>query len=107
MPTATVPTTTTATVTEIGVALDRTGAARVRELPCRQDNPDLWFAETPAELEQAKALCTDCPIRTRCLAAALDRAEPWGVWGGEIFDRGTVVARKRPRGRPRKQLVCA
>ncbi|MFD6674206.1 WhiB family transcriptional regulator [Rhodococcus zopfii] len=94
-------------MTEIGVAIDRTGTARVRELPCRQDNPDLWFAETPAELEQAKALCADCPIRTRCLAAALDRAEPWGVWGGEILDRGTVVARKRPRGRPRKQLVCA
>jgi WhiB family transcriptional regulator, redox-sensing transcriptional regulator len=24
------------------------------------------------------------------------------VWGGEILDRGTVIARKRPRGRPRK-----
>lgn len=106
MPTATVPAMTT-TVTEIGVVIDRTGTARARELPCRQDNPDLWFAENPAELEQAKALCIECPIRTRCLAAALDRAEPWGVWGGEILDHGTVVARKRPRGRPRKQLVCA
>ena len=36
------------------------------------------------------------------LAGALDRGEPWGVWGGEIFDRGVVIARKRPRGRPRK-----
>jgi len=24
------------------------------------------------------------------------------VWGGEIFDHGVVIARKRPRGRPRK-----
>lgn len=74
-------------------------------LPCRVDDPDLWFAESPAQLEQAKALCADCPIRRSCLAAALDRAEPWGVWGGEIFDQGVVIARKRPRGRPRK--VCA
>ena len=71
------------------------------DLPCLGD-PDLFFAERPADLEQAKALCVDCPIRPQCLAAALDRGEPWGVWGGEIFDHGVVIARKRPRGRPRK-----
>lgn len=71
-------------------------------LPCRAGNPDLWFAEAPAELEQAKRLCADCPIRAQCLEGALSRREPWGVWGGEIFERGVVVARKRPRGRPRK-----
>ena len=70
-------------------------------VPCHE-NPDLWFAEDPRDLEQAKALCTDCPIRRECLNAALERQEPWGVWGGEILDRGTVIARKRPRGRPRK-----
>ena len=73
-----------------------------RPLPCRIENPDLWFAERPAELELAKSLCTECPMRDACLAGALDRAEPWGVWGGEIFERGVVIARKRPRGRPRK-----
>jgi WhiB family transcriptional regulator, redox-sensing transcriptional regulator len=71
-------------------------------VPCRVQNPDLWFAETPSELEQAKALCADCPARLACLTGALERREPWGVWGGEIFERGAIVARKRPRGRPRK-----
>jgi WhiB family transcriptional regulator, redox-sensing transcriptional regulator len=71
-------------------------------LPCHVSDPDLWFAETPSELERAKALCADCPVRRMCLAEALERAEPWGVWGGEIFDRGCVVSHKRPRGRPRK-----
>lgn len=71
-------------------------------VPCHVNDPDLWFAENPLELERAKTLCTDCPIRRQCLAEALERQEPWGVWGGEIIDRGTVVARKRPRGRPRK-----
>ena len=72
------------------------------EFPCHVGDPDLWFADNPADLERAKRLCGECPIRAQCLAAALEREEPWGVWGGEIFERGVVVARKRPRGRPRK-----
>ncbi|HEX2419923.1 MAG TPA: WhiB family transcriptional regulator [Micromonosporaceae bacterium] len=78
-----------------------------RELPCRQYDADLWFSDTPAELEVAKALCGECPLRVECLASAVERREPWGVWGGEIFERGAVVARKRPRGRPRKDAAAA
>jgi WhiB family redox-sensing transcriptional regulator len=77
-----------------------------RPLPCRIEDPDLWFAESPTQLEQAKVFCADCPVRTACLTGALDRAEPWGVWGGEIFERGVVIARKRPRGRPRKVVAA-
>ena len=54
-------------------------------------------------VEQAKALCRTCPIRDACLTGALEREEPWGVWGGEVFVGGRVVATKRGRGRPRKQ----
>ena len=61
-------------------------------LPCRKFDPDLWFSDSPAELELAKSLCGDCPLRVECLAGAVERAEPWGVWGGEIFERGAVVA---------------
>jgi WhiB family transcriptional regulator, redox-sensing transcriptional regulator len=71
-------------------------------LPCRQVDPELFFAEAPADVEAAKALCRDCPIQEACLAGALERREPWGVWGGQLFIGGVVVARKRPRGRPRK-----
>jgi len=71
-------------------------------LPCHTGDADLWFSESPAELERAKQLCMDCPIREACLAGAREREEPWGVWGGEIFEQGAVVARKRGRGRPRK-----
>ncbi len=73
----------------------------VDDLPCRTD-PELFFAESPADVELAKSLCVDCPVRKSCLAGALERGEPWGVWGGELFVRGEIVARKRPRGRPRK-----
>lgn len=72
------------------------------DLPCHVADPDLFFADQPAELEKAKTLCEGCPARAICLAAALERQEPWGVWGGEIIDHGVVIARKRGRGRPRK-----
>ena len=70
-------------------------------LPCT-DDPELFFAEAPADVETAKALCQGCRARTACLEGALERREPWGVWGGELLLRGAIVPRKRPRGRPRK-----
>jgi WhiB family redox-sensing transcriptional regulator len=71
-------------------------------LPCRGFEPDLWFSEIPAELDQAKRLCARCPIRFECLAGAVLRREPWGVWGGEIVVAGAVVPGTPRRGRPRK-----
>jgi WhiB family redox-sensing transcriptional regulator len=89
-----------------------TGQARITriagrlDLPCRED-PELFFAEAPADVEAAKALCRECPVMIACFNGALERREPWGVWGGELFLRGQVVPRKRPRGRPRKDGVAA
>jgi len=85
-------------VDQLSVAVRR----RKSQIPCRTFDPDLWFSDAPAELELAKSLCVDCPVRAECLAGAIERSEPWGVWGAEIFERGAVVPRKRPRGRPRK-----
>jgi len=76
-------------------------------LPCRVNDSDLWFAESPADVEFAKSLCQSCPVRALCLDGALERREPWGVWGGELFLQGVVIPRKRPRGRPRKNEVAA
>jgi WhiB family transcriptional regulator, redox-sensing transcriptional regulator len=76
--------------------------AAVRDglLPCLREDPQLWFSDRPAELELAKAHCQPCPLRGACLDGALARREPHGVWGGEIFEQGTITARKAPRGRP-------
>ncbi|HLN77434.1 MAG TPA: WhiB family transcriptional regulator [Nocardioidaceae bacterium] len=87
--------------------LDPHTAVDEEQLPCRRGNAELFFAESPADVETAKALCLECPVRTECLAGALDRREPWGVWGGELFLQGAVIPRKRPRGRPRKNEVAA
>ena len=76
------------------------------DLPCTED-PELFFAESPEDVETAKAMCRSCKARLACLTGALERREPWGVWGGELLMRGTIVPRKRPRGRPRKTEVAA
>jgi WhiB family redox-sensing transcriptional regulator len=73
-------------------------------LPCTED-PELFFAESPQDVEQAKAMCRGCRARLACLAGALERREPWGVWGGELLMSGAIVPRKRARGRPRKDVV--
>ena len=73
------------------------------QLPCRRENAQLWFSELPADLELAKAHCQPCPLRRVCLAGAIERREPHGVWGGEIFARGAIVTEKKPRGRPRSE----
>ena len=76
-------------------------------LPCRVNDSELWFAESPSDVEYAKELCIDCPVRAMCFDGAIERREPWGVWGGELFQMGVVIPRKRPRGRPRKNEVAA
>ncbi len=76
-------------------------------LPCRAMDSELWFAETPADVELAKQYCVGCPVQAMCLAGAIERREPWGVWGGELFLQGVVIPRKRPRGRPRKNETAA
>lgn len=86
--------------------LTRVDTSTHRGIPCLTGDPEAWFAETPEELEHAKARCGPCPLRARCLEGALERGEPWGVWGGELFDRGRVIARKRTVGRPRKDRAA-
>jgi len=76
------------------------------ELPCRQVDPEVFFAEQPARIEQAKSVCVGCGVREPCLQGALQRAEPWGVWGGEIFQDGVVIEHKRGRGRPRTRGIA-
>lgn len=71
-------------------------------IPCLKHDPELWFAEQPAAVEQAKALCQTCPVQSICLEQALERREPWGVWGGQLFAAGVTILSKRGRGRPRK-----
>jgi WhiB family redox-sensing transcriptional regulator len=63
---------------------------------------DLFFSEQLDDIAAAKTVCGECEMRVTCLQGALARHEPWGVWGGELFFQGKVLAQKRKRGRPPK-----
>jgi WhiB family redox-sensing transcriptional regulator len=64
----------------------------------------LFFSESLDDIARAKAFCAGCVVREECLGAAVARREPWGVWGGELLVNGKVIANKRKRGRPPKQV---
>ena len=54
-----------------------------RELAlCAQTGGDMFFPEMGENVPAAKRLCGDCPVRNRCLQAALDNNEQHGIWGG-------------------------
>ena len=78
-------------------------------LPCHNSNPEIFFSEKSDEIAYAKSLCGGCPVKKECLQGALSRQEPCGVWGGELFEDGGVIAAKRMPGRPRlnRELIGA
>ncbi|HUF32924.1 MAG TPA: WhiB family transcriptional regulator [Acidimicrobiales bacterium] len=64
---------------------------------------ELFFSEDLLDIARAKHICSGCPVQGRCLNEAIERREPWGVWGGELLVNGRILPQKRRRGRPPKQ----
>ncbi len=93
----------TEVITELIEALD-TGPDW-SDARCRDDSgasAALFFSDQIPDINRAKAICTECVHMTACLEGAIDRSEPWGVWGGQLFANGRILAQKRKRGRPPK-----
>jgi len=85
--------------------LDESLAARAPVARCADGNgtlTGLFFSDNVVDIARAKAMCALCPLRFQCLEGAIEREEPWGVWGGELLLGGRIVANKRPCGRPPK-----
>jgi WhiB family redox-sensing transcriptional regulator len=72
-------------------------SSTAQPVPCTAGESELWFSDLAAEIDRAKSLCRGCPQREPCLAGALARREPQGVWGGEQFTRGRVRGPRRRR----------
>lgn len=62
----------------------------------------VFFSEELQDIAAAKRICATCPVMVECLEGAIARHEPWGVWGGQMFVNGRILATKRRRGRPPK-----
>ncbi len=75
-----------------------------RDARCRTDgiSTHLFFSEDLGDIAAAKRICAECPVMATCLEEAIRNEEPWGVWGGQLFLNGRMLAIKRRRGRPPK-----
>ena len=94
-------TTMTITIEKPGSVLK--GASSRTAARCADGNgtlTPLFFSDDNVDIARAKAICARCALSSSCLEDALERAEPWGVWGGELIEDGRIVVDRRPRGRP-------
>lgn len=66
---------------------------------CAQVDLDLWFPDTGGSTRDAKRVCFQCPVRLQCLEYAVERKEPWGVWGG-------LSQRERRHLRAERRKAC-
>ncbi len=73
---------------------------------CRRAQPDQLFVKG-AEQNKAKQVCAGCPVRTECLAEALDNEIEWGVWGGMTERERRALLRRRPASTWRVFLEAA
>ncbi len=73
---------------------------------CKQSRPDELFVRGAAQ-NRAKQLCGGCPVKTECLAEALDNQIEWGVWGGMTERERRALLRRRPDSSWRSILETA
>ncbi len=69
---------------------------------CRSEDPDTLFVQG-AQQRDVREVCKACPVRTECLAHALDNRIRFGVWGGMTERERARCSSAGPtscRGRP-------
>ncbi len=62
---------------------------------CKGAGPDELFVRGAAQ-NRAKQICGHCPVKTECLAEALDNDLEWGVWGGMTERERRALLKRRP-----------
>ncbi|MEO6651444.1 MAG: WhiB family transcriptional regulator [Ilumatobacteraceae bacterium] len=86
--------------------VDETFVSTIQVARCADGNgtlTPLFFSDHVLDIARAKAICARCALTESCLNDAIEREEPWGVWGGQLLSGGRIVANKRPGGRPPKR----
>ncbi len=82
-------------VNRMGYAMTTWNDDWASQAQCKQSRPDELFVRGAAQ-NRAKQLCGGCPVKTECLAEALDNEIEWGVWGGMTERERRAILRKRP-----------
>ena len=56
-------------------------------------------------VDEAKAICTTCPLQSKCLSYAVE-CEEFGVWGGATPEERSAMRGSRPVWTPEERLVA-
>jgi WhiB family redox-sensing transcriptional regulator len=69
---------------------------------CRDKDPELFFPVSDMgpgaqQVQQAKAVCAQCPVRSACLEYALDNGLDHGIFGGATERERRNLARRSHR----------
>jgi WhiB family transcriptional regulator, redox-sensing transcriptional regulator len=70
------------------------------EALCRDTDPDLFFpvgttGQALVQIERAKNVCGECPVRVECLDYALATNQDAGIWGGLSEEERRMMRRQR------------
>jgi WhiB family redox-sensing transcriptional regulator len=66
-----------------------------KQAACRGIDPEVFYPATDEDAEEAKAICSMCPVRQACLEHALAHREREGVWGGTTERERRRIHRQR------------
>ena len=72
---------------------------RGHEALCRDTDPELFFpigttGAALVQIEQARAVCRQCPVQSDCLDFALTTNQDSGIWGGTSEEERRVLRRE-------------
>lgn len=66
---------------------------------CRDTDPDLFFpvgttGHALVQIDRAKQVCSECPVRVECLEFALETNQDSGIWGGTSEEERRALRRQ-------------
>lgn len=75
---------------------------------CRALPTELFFPagelddQAVEQAEEAKTVCSNCPVRVPCLEFAIATNQPYGIWGGANTSERRSLRRRRQAERRRQ-----
>ena len=75
------------TILASSLALAHAQYAWRKQALCRDTDPDLFFpvgttGQALVQIDRAKQVCNQCPVKADCLEFALETNQDSGIWGG-------------------------
>ena len=87
------------------------------EAVCKDTDPELFFpvgttGQALLQIDRAKEVCGECPVKVRCLDFAIETNQDSGIWGGTSEEerrniRRQIAARKRALAVARTAVVAS